>query len=126
MAKLLAMALAFGLMGFAGASELWWCEVASPATAGGADKATPGSAGTRPTDSTGLMRSKIDGHDSSAWSFLTELAASAGGGDVSAPQATPYADLSNVLSQDVVPEPTGGLLVLLGAMALGLRRKSDV
>lgn len=143
MAKLLAIAFSFGLMGLAGASELWWCEGVSPTTANGAGlegrvampfanksgdragagRAALGSAGARPTD---LTRTKIDGHDSSTWSFLTELAASVGGEDDTAPQATPYADLSNVLSQVVVPEPTGGLLVLLGAMALGLRRKSDV
>lgn len=145
MAKLLAIAFSFGLTGLAGASELWWCEGMSPTTANGAGfegrVAMPfanksggnagaakalGSVGDRSTDSTDLTRTKIDGHDSSTWSFLTELSVSVGGKDDSAPQATPYADLSQAMSQDVVPEPTGGLLVLLGAMALGLRRRSDV
>ena len=43
-------------------------------------------------------------------------------GNVMNPTATPYS-FSSFTTADVIPEPTSGVLVLLGMMALGLKRK---
>ena len=45
-------------------------------------------------------------------------------GNVMNPTASAYSGFSSFTTSNVVPEPTSGLLVLFGMMALGLKRKS--
>lgn len=42
------------------------------------------------------------------------------------PSVSPYTGFATFTTANVVPEPTSGLLVLIGALALGLKRKREI
>lgn len=133
------LCLAFGLAGYVGASELWWCDEAVPVSADGADfcrgemafyankaardsrtekdAADVAKADAVRTGPTRVAHTSVAGYSNSARSFFVEMA------NLSDPGMTPYAGFSSSLAQGVVPEPTSGLLMLWGAMMLGLARK---
>ena len=83
------------------------------------------------------------GHDLSSYYFFLEI--SGADGRVAATDKIAYSDLADAIAQgggmsapsgnayefgsfsaDVVPEPTSALLVLVGALALGLKRKKEL
>lgn len=82
------------------------------------------------------------GHDLSSYYFFLEI--SGAGGRVAATDKIAYSDLAGAIAQgggmsapinaygfsdfssEVVPEPSSGLLVLIGALALGLKRKKEL
>lgn len=82
------------------------------------------------------------GHDLSSYYFFLEI--SGADGRVAATDKIAYSDLAGAIAQgggmsapinaygfsdfssEVVPEPSSGLLVLIGALALGLKRKKEL
>ena len=58
------------------------------------------------------------------YTALAEAGAIYDSGSIMNPTASAYSGFSSFTTSNVVPEPTSGLLVLFGMMALGLKRKS--
>lgn len=58
-----------------------------------------------------------------SYTALAEAGAIYDSGSIMNPTASAYTGFSSFTTSNVVPEPTSGLLVLFGMMALGLKRK---